>query len=158
MEIQHYIWLGTPNLVCTGEIVQMTQNQNLIPICTIRCQTATVRLTLHVFSLQKRTYVDIPARLVMVNIKGKHQRYANADLKISPYIQIQMKILPWKLCIPNRKNSRPIHPWRAYRNPWTQDAITGRRTKNARPQTPNTRPRTLEADTNSGRQMQDCGR
>ena len=94
MEIQHYIWLGTPNLVCTGEIVQMTQNQNLIPICTGRFQTATVRLTLHVFSLQKRTYVDIPARLVMVNIKGKHQRYANADLKISPYIQIQMKILP----------------------------------------------------------------
>ena len=41
MEIQYYIWLGTPNPVRTGEIVQMTQNQNLIPIYTGRYQTPT---------------------------------------------------------------------------------------------------------------------
>ena len=34
MEIQYYIWLRTPNLVHTGEIVQMIQNQNSIPTYT----------------------------------------------------------------------------------------------------------------------------
>ena len=34
----------------------------------------------------------------------------NADLKISLYIQIHIKIIPWKFRILNRKNSRVIHP------------------------------------------------
>ena len=36
MEIQYYIGLRTPNLVDTGEIVQMIQNQNSIPTYTGR--------------------------------------------------------------------------------------------------------------------------
>ena len=36
MEIQYYIGLRTPNLVHTGEIVQMIQNQNSIPTYTGR--------------------------------------------------------------------------------------------------------------------------
>ena len=46
MDIQHYIWLGTPNLVLTGKIEQMTQSHNPIPICTCRYQAATVRLVM----------------------------------------------------------------------------------------------------------------
>ena len=38
------------------------------------------------------------------------QRYANADLKISLYIQIYIKIAPKKFRIFNRKNSWVIHP------------------------------------------------
>ena len=33
-----------------------------------------------------------------------------ADLKISPYIQIHIKVIPWKFRILNHKNSRVIHP------------------------------------------------
>ena len=32
-----------------------------------------------------------------------------ADLKISPYIQIHIKIEPWKFCILNRKNYQVIY-------------------------------------------------
>ena len=32
MEIQHYLWLGTPSLVCTGEIVQVNKNEHSTPI------------------------------------------------------------------------------------------------------------------------------
>ena len=35
-------------------------------------------------------------------------RYTNADLKIFPCIQIHIKIIPWKLRIHSRKNSRFI--------------------------------------------------
>ena len=37
------------------------------------------------------------------------QRYTNADLKISLYIQIHIKIIPRKFSILNRKNSRVFH-------------------------------------------------
>ena len=37
------------------------------------------------------------------------ERYTNADLKISLYIQIYIKIIPRKFCIFNRTNSRVIH-------------------------------------------------
>ena len=38
-------------------------------------------------------------------------RYTNADLKISLYVCVQIKIVPWKFRILNYKNSRVIFPW-----------------------------------------------
>ena len=52
MEIQNYKRLGTPNLECMGEIMQMTQNQNWISIYIGRYQTPTVRLILLVLLLE----------------------------------------------------------------------------------------------------------
>ena len=36
------------------------------------------------------------------------QRYTNADLKISLYVCVHKKKIPWKFCILNSKNSRVI--------------------------------------------------
>ena len=41
-------------------------------------------------------------------------KYTKAELKISPYLQIHIKIIPWKFCILNQKNSRIIHPENLY--------------------------------------------
>ena len=37
-------------------------------------------------------------------------RYTNAGLKISVYVRIHIKTIPWKLCILNPKNSQVICP------------------------------------------------
>ena len=39
------------------------------------------------------------------------QRYTNADLKISLYVSVHIKTIPWKFRILNPKNSRVIYPW-----------------------------------------------
>ena len=61
MEIQYYIWLGTPNLVRTGEIVQTIQNQNSIPIYTGRYQTPTRGNNSGRATFRKLNCVNIPA-------------------------------------------------------------------------------------------------
>ena len=38
-------------------------------------------------------------------------RYSNVDLKISLYVYVHTKIIPWKFCIFNPKYSRVICPW-----------------------------------------------
>ena len=37
--------------------------------------------------------------------------YTNADLKISLYACVHVKIMPWKFRILNPKNSWVIYPW-----------------------------------------------
>ena len=37
-------------------------------------------------------------------------RYTNADLKISLYVLMLIKRIPWKFCILNAMNSQGIHP------------------------------------------------
>ena len=41
----------------------------------------------------------------------KIYKWNNADLKISLYVCIDIKVLPWKFRIFNPKNSRAICPW-----------------------------------------------
>ena len=40
----------------------------------------------------------------------KTQRYTNADLKISSYIGVHKKMIPWECHILNPKNSGVIYP------------------------------------------------
>ena len=39
------------------------------------------------------------------------ERYTNADLKISLYVCVYIKTIPWKFCNFNPKNSWVIWPW-----------------------------------------------
>ena len=39
------------------------------------------------------------------------ERYNNADLKISLYVRVHIKTIPWKFRIFYPKNSRVIYPW-----------------------------------------------
>ena len=41
---------------------------------------------------------------------GNDMQETNTVLKISLYILIHLKIIPWKFRVLNRKNSRVIHP------------------------------------------------
>ena len=42
-------------------------------------------------------------------------RYTNADLKISIYVRLRVKAIPWKLRILNPNNSRVISPWSLFK-------------------------------------------
>ena len=42
------------------------------------------------------------------------QRYTNADLKISLYVCVRKKTVPWKFRILNPNNSWVIYPWNSY--------------------------------------------
>ena len=42
-------------------------------------------------------------------------RYTNADLKISIYVRLRVKAIPWKLGILNPNNSRVISPWSLFK-------------------------------------------
>ena len=39
------------------------------------------------------------------------KRYSDADLRISLYVCVHKKTIPWTFCIPNPNNSRVICPW-----------------------------------------------
>ena len=39
-----------------------------------------------------------------------HERYTNVDLKISLYVCVHIKTIPWKFCFLNPKNSQFISP------------------------------------------------
>ena len=43
-----------------------------------------------------------------------YQRYTNADLKISLYVRVKIKTIPWKFCILNPNSSRDIYRWSLY--------------------------------------------
>ena len=46
----------------------------------------------------------------VIRFEQSYWRYSNADLKISLYIHINIKAIPGKFCILDRKNYRVIHP------------------------------------------------
>ena len=62
------------------------------------------------FTVVTVPYFSLPIKFFFIKDIFFLLRYANADLKISLYILNHIKMIPWKFCILNRKNSRVIYP------------------------------------------------
>ena len=61
------------------------------------------------FTVVTVPYISLPITFFFIKDIFFLLRYANADLKISLYILNHIKMIPWKFCILNRKNSRVIY-------------------------------------------------
>ena len=84
MEIQYYIWLGTPNLVRTGKIVQMIQNKNLVPIYTGKyfpptCQTISVHATFRNETCVAGTMVTVIQVVQVIQVTPVLKCYKTCD-------------------------------------------------------------------------------
>ena len=70
-----------------------------------------IRLVGKTENIQRILLSRLHGSYVWIQLSLKHLRYTNADLKISLYVCVHIKTIPWKFHILNPKNSWVICPW-----------------------------------------------
>ena len=106
-------------LYVISPLVEVRSKSSIIPwdpeCCTFNCSFLRHKLLktwcdlLNLTVQRSSVYIKILRNIFCRLEVWCFQRYTNADLKLSSYVRVPMKIIPWKFRILNRKNSRVIY-------------------------------------------------